>query len=316
MSDAEIVKCDLWNGELLAGLDVMGEGLFGRLDKYEPPAHLYRLTAPDAPRLYFARNPVRVYPSVTSVLHTTCPTSLFLIRWIAAHGQRRAEFLRDERAAYGTCMHHLFSEYLQNRSFDLSGMSTWVEMYTATEKLEYDTAGWPATLQQDLVGFTTFCQQYNARPVGVEVPLASDRLGYAGTLDMVAILDLGPRRKDILAYVDWKSNREYFYDDQEIQVNAYKSMWNDLYPTTPITHCFLYAPNDWDEGSRQRFRFKDCTQSKLKDAFPGLVEQFKLRNPERDKVLRVDGVISLDTDPGSVVKFKKIEDIIGELDNA
>src|SRR5271169_4053120 len=112
MSDAEIVQPDLWNGELLASLDLMGDGLFGRLDGYAPPSALYRLTSPGAPRLYFAKNPVRTYASVTSVLHATCPTSPFLIRWIAAHGEKRAAYLRDERAAYGTAMHKLFSEWL------------------------------------------------------------------------------------------------------------------------------------------------------------------------------------------------------------
>jgi hypothetical protein len=308
VSDGELVTPDFWDGDLLAKVDAYGEGLFGH-EAYPAPSSLYRLTREGAPRLYFAKNPVRTYPSVTSILHATCPTSPHLIDWIAQHGKRRAEYLRDERAAYGTCMHELFSKYLREGEFDLSHMDSWVDTYAKVNALVYDTGYWPANLKQDLVGFAGYCVRYNVRPVGIEVPLADDVLGYAGCLDLVCVMDTA-KKKNILAYNDWKSNRKYFTDEQEIQVNAYKALWNANYPHAPITDVYLYGPKDWDEGSRERCRVKNCTASRLANAFPGLMAQFNLRDPERKTLLELDGLLTRGVDPDNLVKYSKVEDVI------
>ena len=187
--------------------------------------------------------------------------------------------------------------------------------------LAFDTGYWAGDLKQDLVGFAGFCREYNVRPVGIEVPFASDDLGYAGTLDLVCLLDLpdSPKgkklgRKDVLAYVDWKSNRDSFYDEQEIQVNAYRALWNDHFPTAPVTDVFLYGPSDWTARSRNRYRFQDCTASQFKDLFPNLLEQFNVRQPGRPLVLELEGVVTLGGETESLTKFSKIEDIIGRMD--
>jgi hypothetical protein len=322
MSDAELIKPDYWDGALLASA-ASTSPLFGAdpVASYDAPGGLYRLTREDAPRLYFARKPVRTFPSVTSVIHATCPTSPFLIKWIAERGLRQAEYHRDERAAYGTCFHKLFSVWLTNKLFDLAAMKDWVSEYAKDNMVVFDTGYWAEDLKQDLVGFAGFCRDYNVRPVGIEVPFASDDLGYAGTLDLVGLIDLpdSPKgkvlgAKNVLAYIDWKSNRDSFYDDQEVQVNAYRALWNNFYPTAPITSVFLYGPRDWDARSKVRYRFQDCTDSQFKDLFPNLLEQFNVRNPKRGLVLELDGVVELGKDPDALATFAKIEQIIERLD--
>lgn len=325
MSDAELVTPDFFDGELLStaatSLPLFGDK--GLTVPYEAPAGLFRLTREGLPRLYFARRPVRTFPSVTSVIHATCPTSPHLIRWIAEHGLKQANFHRDERAEYGTCMHSLFSEWLIKKEFDLDAMPTWVAEYAKENAVQYDTGYWAADLKQDLVGFAGFCLEYNVRPVGIEVPLASDDLGYAGCVDLVCLMDFpdSPKgkkkgRKNVLCYVDWKSNRDSFYDEQEIQVNAYRALWNDHFPTAPITDVFLYGPKDWNDGSRTRYRFQDCTSSSLGALFPNLLEQFSVRSGKRDSILELSGVVRLGSDPMSLANFRTIEAVIERLEAA
>jgi hypothetical protein len=258
----------------------------------------------------------RLYPSVTTVIRRTTPMPPFLLAWYAEHGMAGAERIRDERAAYGTLMHRLFERLVIARKIDLDALPGVVAAYAEEEHLSCDTGGWARALAEDLVGFATFLREKNAKVVGIEVPLASDAMGYAGCLDLVVELDIeignGPGRKKSLVrelcYVDWKSNRTSFYEESAIQGHAYRALWNEAFPESPITRVCLYGAKDWGEKSRGLYRFSDVTDHELAGIFPNLLEQFRAREAGRTRTrIAIGGLLSLDQDPASCWEAKPLE---------
>lgn len=258
----------------------------------------------------------RLYPSVTTVIRRTTPMPPFLLAWYAEHGMAGAERIRDAKAAYGTLMHRLFERLVIARRIDLDALPGVVAAYSEEEHLSCDTGGWARDLAEDLVGFASFFREKNAKVVGIEVPLASDEMGYAGCLDLVVWLDVehgnGPGKKKTytreLCYVDWKSNRTSFYEESAIQGHAYRALWNEAFPELPIERVCLYGAKDWGEKSRGLYRFSDITDHELAGIFPNLLEQFSAREAGKTRTrISIRGTVSLDQDPASCWEAKPLE---------
>jgi hypothetical protein len=311
MQGVQLVKPVYFDPALLATVDRAGQ-LFDDV-ALAPPVPLYRFTAGgDVPRIYFKKSPVRTFASVTSIISATTPTSPFLTKWVGQMGLRQAEQYRDARAAFGTLLHTVFGVFLVERKFDLATVQSVVDLYVQEENLTCDVGTWSDELKSALVGLADFVRDVNLRPVGIELPFASDALGWAGSIDLVALVDL-KRRKDVLALIDFKSGD--FHEAAEVQVGAYRMLFNEAYPMSPITDLFLFGPKSFDEGSNVRYRLKNITESPLKGLMPNLLEQFLVRNPKRDPVLEIsDATISLDADHDGLVNYSPIEKIIERLD--
>ncbi len=274
-------------------------------------------------RYYYTLSPgadgetvARLFPSVTTVIRRTTPMPYHLLVWYAEHGMAGAERIRNERAAYGTLMHRLFERLVIAREVDLDALPGVVAAYAEEGHLSCDTGGWARALAEDLVGFATFLREKNAKVIGIEVPLASDAMGFAGCLDLVAWMDVehgnGPGKKKTvtreLCYVDWKSNRTTFYEEAAIQCHAYRALWDEAFPESPITGVFLYGAKDWGEKSRGLYRLSDVTEHELAGIFPNLLEQFRTRDAGRTRTrISIGGVLSLDQDPASCWEATPLE---------
>ena len=163
---------------------------FNREALIEPNFRLYQLNS-EGHRYYyrFGENGEPVfYPSVTTLIRQTMPTSPFLIDWIAANGKERANELRDLAAAYGTFMHGEFEKLAINRhyNFDACGLELrrYMERENLPEKFYGDSI---VKIRKDVLAFAQFMKDYKVRPLAVEIGLYSDR-GYAGCIDLPCIL--------------------------------------------------------------------------------------------------------------------------------
>jgi hypothetical protein len=168
------------------------------------------------------------YPSVTSVIRETSPTSPGLIEWIARHGRTEANRLRDEAAEYGTLLHGLIAEYMQGRVFSADHWSQHGDERTLRDVLAWDQ----------------FCRDRNVVPLAIEVQLSDRDLRVAGTADLVCEMDWNGSR--VRAIVDVKSGRNA-YRDHAVQVALYAEMWNRTYRThdLDVTEWFNWSPKDW-----------------------------------------------------------------------
>lgn len=284
----------------------------------EATRRIYRVSR-SGDRLYYVTDPrVIVGPGVTTVIKSQAPMSPWLMKWIAEHGTKRAEYLRDSRAAYGTLMHMLFARTLIAGEFAVDAIPQLIAEHFEKEKLSFDTTGWAEDLAQDLVGFAGWVRDYNVKPIAIEYPMFDDEDKVGGTADLPCELDRyvkDPKSKKWIvagretAYVDYKSNRESFYDESAIQGHQYRRMWNKLHPGKPLERVFLYGPKDWDESSKERYRFSDVTDHPKRDRFATYLRWYheERSNPGRT---RIAGTVSLTADPNQNVTFLSLEDFL------
>jgi hypothetical protein len=146
-----------------------------------------------------------------------------------------------------------------------------VKVHAEVEGVTCDTSWWPEELKKDLLAFAAFCNEKEVRPIAIEVPLVSETLDYAGTLDLVCELTFN--RKRVRAIVDLKSGKNGFYEDYEIQLEAYRQLWNDQFPTMPIDMVFNWAPKDWRD--KPTFDLKNQTDAESAAKWPLLVQIYK-----------------------------------------
>ena len=92
--------------------------------------------------------------------------------------------------------------------------------------------------------YTTWKEQSRLLLVSLETPLVSREYRFGGTPD--AIVNIGGR----FAIVDLKTSNA-IYRDYLLQVAAYKQLWDENYPETPITggfHILRFSKEDGDFG--------------------------------------------------------------------
>ena len=200
-------------------------------------APLYRMDEGDA--RFYARignfNEVHWYPSVTTVVGATSPTPESLINWIAQHGRKEANRLRDEAAEYGTAMHILASEYIEGKPLNLAMIRE----------------RFGERMVKDLLAWAAFIEERDVKLIASELMLYSDFYKVAGTTDLVCEMDWDGKR--VTAIVDLKSGRS-FYESHAVQVAYYAAMYNkhalasDDNDFAPVTEWFNWAPKDWTKA--------------------------------------------------------------------
>lgn len=231
-----------------------GEIMINQLVDYEfraahlpEPPPIYRYDQGDA--RYYARvtdgEPPTVswFPSVTTVIRETSPLPPHLLKWYADKGMDEATAIRDEAAEYGTTFHIYAASLLAGK---------------AIPGAEFQVM--EPRLQRDLMALMQFVRDREVEPIAVEMLMASDTLGIAGTIDLVCRMNWKKGR--VMAVVDLKTSSG-FYRAHKQQIELYRQMWNETYGSyehaEPMArelglpsvkpyfaaHTFLWRPKDW-----------------------------------------------------------------------
>jgi hypothetical protein len=272
-------------------------------------------------------------PSVTTLTKAVLPTSPWLIKWIGDMGTDRAEAYRDERAHYGTVMHGLIAQLLIERKLDLDeGLDLYCQQY-AERELSVSEAmieRWAPELKKDILAFAIFCQQHKVKPLAIEISLASSLLGYGGQLDLPCLMTIeeygdngevyksGAKKGEtkltkapveIRALIDFKSNRENFYEENELQLILYRELWNEKFPGFPIERVFNWSPKNW--RTSPTFNFKEQTGSKFAERYKILLElsREEFRDNSMNHVQIIGGVVDLDGDLTQNIEAHSFEEI-------
>jgi hypothetical protein len=248
------------------------------------------------------------------------PTPFYLKKWIADFGWKQAEAYVRERQFYGTLFHILASEILvERRPFSLDAISDRIEDWFRQTGSRYDVRKWAEELKADVVALAVWATDYKVRPLAVEMVLASDALGIAGAIDLVCELEIEEagffgeyyktgaragepketkRSKTIRAIVDYKTGKHDFYDENALQANMYRLLWNENFPESPVDACFNFAPKDWEKLSDDKrsrpYRFKDQTDEYAIAEIAPMVTLWKLRERHKPNDIReISGEIIL-----------------------
>jgi hypothetical protein len=313
----------------------------------EQPEKVYRLGA-DGWRYYYTFNEdgePQFFVSVTTLIKNTLPTSPSLVKWIADMGYDESRRFAAERASYGTFMHAQIGELLINRAYDLNGLRERLKSYIESEKLPSDFINYADDFKKDILAFAQFCRDVELKPLAIELVLTNPEDGYAGAIDLCAEITIeekgffgevyktGPNKgqpkeskekRRIRAIIDFKSGRKGFFPEHEIQLHAYKKMWNMHFEQYPVEKVFNWSPKDW-RGTTPSYNFKDQTDSKNAQKLPYLIELARIEDEKRENtIVSCGGILNLDEDGfdnnimelslSEVVKAKKEKDEQPESD--
>lgn len=283
----------------------------------EQPEPVYRLDSSGHRYYYtFDENGEPIfYVSVTTLIKQTLPTSPQLIKWIADMGYEESQRYAQERAAYGTFMHSQLAELLIARSYNLNGLKERLKMYIESEQLPGDFINYADDFKKDILAFAQFMKDTDLKPLAIELVLTNSQDGYAGAIDLCAEITIEEkgffgdvyktganagkpketkRQRRIRAIIDFKSGRKGFFPEHEVQLLAYKTMWNMHFEKYPVEKVFNWSPKDW-RGTTPTYNFKDQTESKNAQKLPYLVELARIEDEKRDNtIVACAGIIDLD----------------------
>lgn len=232
------------------------------------------------------------FPSVTTILAQTMPESPFLKQWRDKLGAEAADRYRDERAAYGTFMHSLFGELLINRSIDLDSVQDKLKVYIEQKQLPVDFIFYADDLKKDVLAFAQWVADYDVRPLAIEIALVSELKHYAGMIDLVCTLNTKEGRKT--AIVDFKSGRNGFSEEHELQLHLYRDMWQENFPEHPIDKVFNFSPKDWRK-EKPTYNFKDQTESEMAAVRDDILAIAAVKDNQREnRFTATYGTINLD----------------------
>lgn len=230
-------------------------------------------------RIYYTLNEDKVnfFISLTTLIRATVPKGEPLIKWIAEMGYDNAKKYMDERASYGTLLHYLIGVYVIQKSYD----------FDQTEQLCKEFGGqyqedWAEELNNDLAAFMQFVVEYHVEPLAIELVLVSNE-GFGTAVDLVCNMVIeeegffgevyatggknnpkgspkkSKRPKKITALINFKSGRKGFYEDNEIQLEFEKRLFEENYPEIKIDRIYNWSPKEWRDAPT--FNLKDQTDS-------------------------------------------------------
>ncbi|GAB3272575.1 hypothetical protein GCM10027347_44300 [Larkinella harenae] len=207
------------------------------------------------------------YISTTSFIKKVMPTSPHLIEWMKKHGEK-ADILRDEAADFGTLMHICFADY-HLKGFDFSKTTIVVTDYLKSLGYQLKQAligAWAKRLNKAIASYATFCEEFDIQPVLIEGMLASDELGIAGCLDLVAYATVKGVRK--LVNIDFKSGG--IHDSAKFQLAINQILFEENFPHLEIDECWSWAPKDFKDSPTYTL----VNQSKKNVYTPALIDHF------------------------------------------
>lgn len=258
-----------------------------------PPYILYQLNGKGGRYYYtFDENGSPVfYPSVTTILSNTLPTSPFLISWIADKGKEEAERYKNERADYGTFMHACFEDLLINKEYDLDSLQEDLKNYIEKKSLPSDFIYYADDLKKDILAFAQFVIDYDVTPIAVEIALKSEK-GYAGMVD--CICEMSEKKgsdSKIIAIIDFKSGRKGFYEEHAIQLHLYKLLVEENFPNLHIDKLLNFSPKAWRKSPT--YNLKEQTKAESAKKIPALLSLANLEDNEEHIFTHTAGTIKL-----------------------
>lgn len=262
----------------------------------EPSYRVFQLNS-DGYRYYYrydSKGELKLFPSVTTMLKQVMPTPPALLDWMVANGKEGSTEKRDIAAAYGTFMHSQFETLIINRRYDFDNVPAVLSAYMERENVPDSLfSQWLVKIRKDVLAFAQFVKDYNVKPMAVEIGLVHPDYNFAGCIDLPCIMTDPKTGKAFAAIVDFKSGRKGFFEEHELQLHLYRSMWNVNFPDSPVSRVFNFSPKDW--RLKPTYNLKDQTDSVNAKKLPHLLALATIEDEKRDNTLTiVRGVLDLD----------------------
>lgn len=266
-------------------------------------------------RYYFTAKDgnVAFYPSVTTIIEKTTPTSYGIKKLMAELGIEGFYQMMNQKALYGTLMHLIIADYFRNgKQFDTDSLYSRVQDFVAENNIRFDTNRWVYELNKDLRALVQWAIDYEVSPIAIECVGYYDngQHRFAGAIDLVCEMTIKEKgfygevyktgaNKDqpketyetrrVLAIVDFKSNRNSFHDDHEIQLSMYRMMAEHSLGIH-VEKVFNVSPKDWDKSPT--YNCKDQTDTPERARIPYLLGSFFVEWEEPKDILVMSGKLN------------------------
>src|SRR3990167_9386941 len=299
---------------------------------HKQPYTVYRIKVGGG-RIYYtldADNNPTFYISLTTLTKHTLPTDEQLIKWIAQTGYYESKRYMNERANYGSLMHMAIGHFLISKAWNFEQSEDFITTTIqegAIDMIQPDK--FTDDLNRDVAAFAQFCVEYKVKPLAIELVLVSEK-GYATLIDLVCRMIIeekgyfgeayksgvqkgnpkeSKRKKEITALLNFKSGKKGFYEENEIQLEFEKKLFEENYPEIKIDKIFNWSPKDWNNSPT--YNLKDQSNSLNKEKADALlaiaaIELMKKTPMER----RLVGTLALGQIPQ--IEDKTIYDIVRE----
>lgn len=249
--------------------------------------NVYRVSTSQG-RLYYrfeGRKP-KFFISLTTMIKATMPTAEHLIKWMCDMGYDEAKRYARERADYGTAMHIEIGNFITSREVNM-------------KRIEDLYPQWADDLKSDLLAFAQFVKDYSVVPMAIEVVLTSKK-GYATCIDLVCsmvikvdgkseeVFKSGPRKgeqkdikvdKEIVGLINFKSGRKGFHEENEVQLQFEKMLFEENYPEIKVDRIYNWSPKEWRDGPS--YNLKDQTESVNLKKIPHILGMAKIELMKR-----------------------------------
>jgi len=264
------------------------------------------------------------------MIKNTMPTPPQLTKWLIDQGGDEDE--AKERMAYGTFLHSLCAQLMITGTLNLDELPNKLQQFSATEKIQYKEE-WLPEIKKDALSFAQFLIDHQVKPLGIEMLLYHPTDGYAGAIDIIAQLIVEEKgffgevyasgvnkgqpketKREVMvnAIIDVKSGRKSFYESYELQLAAYREMWNIHYPDIPIEKIYNFSPKDF-RGVTPTYNFKDQTAAKSLKKLPMLVELNRIEEERKENnILMIEGIIDLKKGIADNIKEKTLTELVKE----
>lgn len=89
-----------------------------------------------------------------------------------------------------------------------------------------------------IYAYANFLKEHPEFPIASEESIYSEEYNFAGTIDLVKFID------GKLSIIDKKTSKTISKLRSEVQLNAYRLLWNELHPNMPIEALFILQLKD------------------------------------------------------------------------
>lgn len=89
-----------------------------------------------------------------------------------------------------------------------------------------------------IYAYANFLKEHPELPIASEESIYSEEYNFAGTIDLVKFID------GKLSIIDKKTSKAISKLRSEVQLNAYRLLWNELHPNMPIEALFILQLKD------------------------------------------------------------------------
>lgn len=283
----------------------------------------------------------KLFPSVTTILKQVMPENRFLTEWKMALGKEESEAYTMDRARFGTFVHGQLQELLITRKYDLDSLRDNLARYVEREKLPISFMEHEDEAKCAMLSFALWMQEYDVRPVAVEISLYHPEYNFAGMLDCVCDMRKFPisdekaaiakaegdekklakieekYSKRVHAIIDFKSTTKDFRDEHIVQLGLYRMMWDSTFTDFPIDEIGNVSPKAWwnTAGKKVSFQFDWQTDQEILAQIPYLLGIYQTLPKEEKKIVIPTGLIDLSGDISSCAKVCALEDLVAEQES-